>query len=205
MRIGVDEAGKGPVLGPMVAVAVAVPGPECLPDGVADSKRLAADRRESLAAAIRGDDRIGVGVAAVPVDRIDDPETDMNSLTVAAQAEAVEALPDDCQPATDGAGECALLADAGDTSEARFRRRLAAAVPPGIEVEAEHGADDADPVVAAASIVAKVSRDARMAEIGDALGMDRAPLRTVLHHLDRYGDVIDAPESRAPNGAGRDD
>ena len=51
-RIGVDEAGKGPVLGPMVAAAVRGDAEE-LPDGVADSKRLSASRRESLAADLR--------------------------------------------------------------------------------------------------------------------------------------------------------
>ncbi|MCF2242107.1 ribonuclease HII, partial [Halobacterium salinarum] len=76
-RFGVDEAGKGPVLGSMFAAAVAG-DPAAVPDGVADSKRLSADRRAELDDRVRASMR--VGVAEVPVDRIDDPETDMNTL-----------------------------------------------------------------------------------------------------------------------------
>jgi len=174
-RVGVDEAGKGPVLGPMVAAAVRVREGASPPDGVADSKRLRAERREELAAALRERAGVEVGVAAVGVERIDAPDTDMNGLTVAGQADALAAV---VEPGD------AVLADAGDVSEARFARRLAdrlpvAAVPAddgddsppdtdGAAVTAEHGADDAHPVVGAASVVAKVERDRRMSALADA-------------------------------------
>ncbi|AGN01445.1 ribonuclease HII [Salinarchaeum sp. Harcht-Bsk1] len=173
MHVGIDEAGKGPVLGPMVCAAVGVADRSVLPDGVADSKRLSPDRREALDAELRDDDRVAVGVAAIDVERIDDPETDMNRLTVAGQAEAAVGLLGD---APDSTAECAVLADAGDTSETRFARRLADAVDERYSgdldrsVDARHGADDDDPVVAAASIVAKVERDARVAEIAAEYG-----------------------------------
>ncbi|ELZ68456.1 ribonuclease HII, partial [Haloferax sp. ATCC BAA-644] len=64
MHIGVDEAGKGPVLGPMVAAAVRGE-PDALPDGIADSKRLSPERREELATELRERDDISVGVAFV--------------------------------------------------------------------------------------------------------------------------------------------
>ena len=177
MHVGIDEAGKGPVLGPMVCAAVGVPDPSVLPDDVADSKRLSPDRRESLEAAIRDDDRIVVGVAAIEVERIDDPETDMNRLTVTGQAEAAVALLRSGN-ANDGGtdGPLSILADAGDTSESRFARRLGDAIDERSSarrkrsVEARHGADDDDPVVAAASIVAKVERDARVSEIAAEYG-----------------------------------
>jgi ribonuclease HII len=160
-RIGSDEAGKGPVLGPMVAAAVRA-RPESIPDGVDDSKRLSAGKRESIAATLRDREDVAVGVAVVPTDRIDDPETDMNSLTVAAHAEAVAAV------AT--AGDRAV-ADAGDVNAARFARRVGDGVAedgPPVEIYAEHGADAAYPLVAAASVVAKVERDTRI----DALNAD---------------------------------
>jgi ribonuclease HII len=159
-RVGVDEAGKGPVLGPMVAAAVRAP-PGALPAGVDDSKRLAAARREELATALRADDRVAVGVATVGVDRIDDPATDMNGLTVAAQAAAVSAV------AT--AGDV-VFADAGDVDAARFGRRVAEAVDAPVEMVAEHGADAARPSVAAASVIAKVERDRRVAALTDEYG-----------------------------------
>ncbi|MFC6824080.1 ribonuclease HII [Halopelagius fulvigenes] len=159
-RVGCDEAGKGPVLGPMVAAAVRA-DPAALPDGIDDSKRIAPSRREEIAAALRERDAVTVGVAVVPPSRIDAPETDMNSLTVAAHAEAVAAA------ARDGD---AVVADAGDVDEARFGRRVASGVgDAGVEVSvrAEHGGDESYALVGAASIVAKVERDARVAAIAE--------------------------------------
>jgi ribonuclease HII len=158
VRVGVDEAGKGPVLGSMFAAAVRVEGTAALPDGVDDSKHVAPGRREALAAAMRDDEGVAVGVAELSTDRIDDPATDMNTLTVAAQAEAVAAV---ARPGD------AVLADAGDTSEERFARRLADRVD-GVDVTAEHGADETHHVVGAASVVAKVERDAHVAALADA-------------------------------------
>jgi ribonuclease HII len=169
MRVGVDEAGKGPVLGPMVAAAVRA-DPETLPDGIADSKRLSPSRRESLAETLRADARIDVGVAVVPVERIDEPETDMNSLTVAAQARALAAVA--------AAGDTAIV-DAGDVSESRFARRVRDGVAESaanggaeaaVEVIAEHGADDEYPIVGAASVIAKVERDQRVADLAAEYG-----------------------------------
>lgn len=169
-RVGVDEAGKGPVLGSMFAAAVRVDEGAALPDGVDDSKQLAPERREAVAAALREAPGVAVGVAEVPVDRVDDPGTDMNTLTVAGQADAVAAV------AAHGDG---VLADAGDTSEARFADRLADRVDPAVEVTAEHGADETHAVVGAASVVAKVARDAHV----EALAAEHAAL------VDTHGEL----------------
>jgi ribonuclease HII len=162
IHVGSDEAGKGPVLGPMVAAAVRV-DPDDLSPAVDDSKRLTAARREELAAEVRAA-AAGVSVAVIPTARIDAPETDMNTLTVAAHAEAVAGV------ARDGDS---VYTDAGDVSEARFARRVAEGVAErgvDLEVRAEHGADARYPVVAAASIVAKVERDRRVTELKDEYG-----------------------------------
>jgi len=160
MVVGADEAGKGPALGPLIAGAVRA-DPADLPAGLGDSKKLTAPRREELAAELRDRPEILVATAAVSPERIDAPEADMNGLGVAAQAEAVAAV------ARDGDD---VVADAADTDGSRFGRRLRDAVTergPEIAVTAEHGADEAYAVVSAASIVAKVERDRRMAEIDD--------------------------------------
>ena len=162
VRVGSDEAGKGPVLGPMVAAAVRV-DTDALPPAVDDSKRLTPARREELDAEIRDAAR-GVGVAVVTTSRIDAPETDMNTLTVDAHAEALSNV------AVDGD---TVSADAGDVSESRFARRVAAGVGDrgvAIEVRAEHGADATYPAVAAASIVAKVERDRRVEQLNTEYG-----------------------------------
>lgn len=161
---GIDEAGKGPAVGPMVAAAVAVPDPSILPDGIDDSKRLSPERREDLAATLRADDRVAVGIAAVDPDEIDDPATDMNALTVGAHAEAADAVLD---------GEMRGYCDAADVDAARFARRVADRLSTtGVDLAAEHGADEARPIVAAASILAKVERDARI----DALAAEYGPI-----------------------------
>ncbi|WP_435062295.1 ribonuclease HII [Halobaculum sp. EA56] len=196
--LGADEAGKGPVLGPMVAAAVRA-YPDAIPDGVDDSKRLSPARREELDAALRDDDRVEVAVAVVPVDRIDDPATDMNTLTVAGQAEALAAVAE--------AGDRAVV-DAGDVSESRFADRVADAVADGedddgtgIDVTAEHGADESYPVVAAASVVAKVERDRIVADldaayrdrgydgVGSGYPSDPATREFLRAYVDREGDL----------------
>jgi ribonuclease HII len=155
---GVDEAGKGPVLGSMFAAAV-VADPATLPEDVADSKRLTPDQRERLAADIR--EVAEVGVAEIPVERIDDPETDMNALTVQAQVDAL------AEVAADG---LAGYVDAGDVNEDRFGRRVAAGVGADVDVTAEHGADDEYAIVEAASIVAKVARDSHVESLSESYG-----------------------------------
>jgi ribonuclease HII len=173
--LGVYEAVGGRALGPMVAAAV-LASPTSLPADVDDSKRLSPERREALDEAIRGTDGVAVGVAFVEPAEIDRPDTDMNTLTVRGQARAVraalaerEGMTPDERPET----PVRVVADAGDTSETRFARRLGefverdGGVEGGVDVEAFHGADEADPVVGAASVVAKVARDARMAAIDE--------------------------------------
>jgi len=185
VQLGTDEAGKGPVLGSMFAAAVRA-DPAELPADVADSKCLTASRREELAAAIR-DRAAATTVVEIPVERIDDPETDMNGLTVAAHADALAAVLDDTEgggepadrndtgdepagrTAADG-HEPAVYLDAADTNAVRFERRVLDALDGSLDLRAEHGADETYPVVSAASILAKVSRDAHVADLAAEYG-----------------------------------
>lgn len=219
MYLGVDEAGKGPVLGSMVAAAV-IADPDDLPADIDDSKRLSPDRRESLDAMIRDIDGVAVGVAFVTPDEIDRSDTDMNTLTVSGQARAVRTVLTEHSRLVTDAGVTPLdepvrvVADAGDTSEERFARRLAsfitgddagvAAEPgsestPDVDVTAAHGADEDDPVVGAASIVAKVARDERMAavdaehpdyaDVGSGYPADPATRSFLREYVADHGDV----------------
>lgn len=165
MIIGSDEAGRGPVLGSMFGAAVAVPDRAVLPDGIADSKKLPAERRQALYSTLERADEISVAVCEVTPDRIDDPEHDLNDLTVKAHASAIADL-------VDGEG-VSVIADACDTDEERFSRRLAAEIGSGIKataVTARHGADDSDPLVGAASVVAKVHRERHVGSLADEYG-----------------------------------
>ncbi|MCH7660590.1 MAG: ribonuclease HII [Euryarchaeota archaeon] len=157
---GIDEAGKGPVLGPMVAACVSVPDESALPEGIDDSKRLAPARRETLAESMFEDERIELGIAVVEPTRIDAPETDMNLLTVGAHAEAARQV---VEPGMEG------ICDAADVDAARFVRRVSERLP-AVELTGEHGADEVHSIVGAASIVAKVERDSRISALEPEYG-----------------------------------
>ena len=195
-QIGVDEAGKGPVIGPMVAAAVRAAEAD-LPDGIDDSKRLTAATRESIATQLRESPAVAVGLGVVTTDEIDDPETDMNSLTVAAQVRALGDVVVD--------GDHALV-DAGDVSESRFARRVADGVADAgtdteggvaIDVTAEHGADEASQLVGAASIIAKVERDSRIDalsenydhDVGSGYPSDPTTRTFLAKYVDRHGEL----------------
>jgi ribonuclease HII len=135
----------------------------------------------------------------------------MNTLKVHGQARAVRAALDGVV-AVDLDEPIRVVADAGDTSEARFARRLGEFVAdpdsdttdtehPEVDVSAAHGADEGDPMVGAASVVAKVARDERMADIDadypayDGLGSgypsDPATRDFLRAYVDDHGDVPD--------------
>lgn len=205
---GVDEAGKGPALGSMFAAAVAVPDESVLPEDAGDSKGIAPARREAMAATLRGDERVGVGVAEVTPARIDDPETDMNSLTVAAHAEAIADLAaPEGWPAVDA--DARGILDAGDVDADRFARRVRDRLPTDPELVAEHGADGAHAVVGAASVVAKVARDDHVAaiaaeygDVGSGYPGDPATREFLAEYVDRHGAL--PPFARESWGTCRD-
>ncbi len=141
--IGVDEAGRGPLAGPVVAAAVVL-GPDA-PAGLADSKTLSARRRAVLDPAIRATCRWGIGV--VEADEID--RINIFAATMAAMTLAVAALLSD-----DDAVELVLI-DGNKTPAGR--------VPGWIwPARAIVGGDASEPAISAASIVAKQHRDAIM-------------------------------------------
>jgi ribonuclease HII len=156
MIVGVDEAGRGPVLGPLVVGAVAVPDPAILPDDVDDSKALAAETRERVEETLGETDGIETTTVSVDPATIDESEATMNELTRVAQIQAVERV------VTDGA---TVRVDAGDVDAGRCGRRIAAGIAANVDVIAEHRADERYAVVGAASVVAKVERDAAMTEL----------------------------------------
>jgi ribonuclease HII len=140
---GVDEAGRGPLAGPVVAAAVVL-DPLAIPDGIADSKLLGANVRERLFEAICASADVAVACAsAETVDRIN-----IRAATLLAMRRALSALsrPPD-----------AVLVDGCD-------------LPDGIACRCEGviGGDGRCLSIAAASIVAKVARDRMMAR-ADAL------------------------------------
>ena len=134
---GVDEVGRGPLAGPVVAAAVILPvGFD--PAGIDDSKKLSPAARERAAARITAGAMTGVAiVAAEEIDRLN-----IHGATLVAMARAVAALP---------------LAPAHVLVDGKF-------LPPlDIPATAVIGGDRQSLCIAAASIVAKVARDRIMA------------------------------------------
>lgn len=85
---GIDEAGRGPLAGPVVAAAVIL-DPERIPRGIADSKTLDEDTREIVYAGIMATSRVAVGIADVA--RID--TDNILNATMWAMARALAGLP----------------------------------------------------------------------------------------------------------------
>lgn len=137
---GVDEAGRGPLAGPVVAAAVVL-DPDVPIDGLRDSKQLSAARRERLAELIRERARAwSVGrVEADDIDRIN-----ILQATLLAMRRAVEAL--SVRPER-------VLVDGTHCPELPCR------------VEAVVGGDKRIASISAASILAKVTRDAEMMDL----------------------------------------
>ena len=131
---GVDEVGRGPLAGPVVAAAVILPWRI---DGLADSKVLTGDQREVLAAELRCCARIGIGAASVAeIDRIN-----ILQASLLAMRRAVLRL--GCVPDL-------VLVDGNRAPELPCRAE------PVID------GDASVPAISAASIVAKVLRDRLM-------------------------------------------
>ncbi|MCU0859724.1 MAG: ribonuclease HII [Thermoplasmata archaeon] len=160
MICGIDEAGRGPVIGPLIVCGVAVESDEAIrPLGVRDSKKLTAKRREELAPRIREVAKVEVvEVSAEEIDALRE-EITLNELEARVFATIVERL----KP------EIAYM-DAADANEAQFGRMVQAHMSCGSRLFSRHKADEVFPVVSAASIVAKVVRDARVAEIEAEIG-----------------------------------
>ncbi len=144
--IGVDEAGRGPLAGPVVAAAVVLG--EAIPPGLDDSKKLSAHRRAMLDEAIRASCSWAVGIAEV--DEID--RLNILQATMLAMTRAVSALTGALADEGVMNGPCAVLIDGNLTPQGR----VAAWCWPARAIV---GGDGVEPAISAASIVAKEWRD----------------------------------------------
>jgi ribonuclease HII len=134
---GLDEAGRGPLAGPVVAAAVVLPRTRTL-KGIADSKTLKAEQREKALSLIRKR-ALGIGIGIVEAEEIDR----LNILQ--ASLKAMELALQDLSPSPD-----CLLIDGLHTLRLPLGQQ---AIPKG---------DGRCLSIAAASVVAKVTRDRLM-------------------------------------------
>lgn len=165
---GVDEAGRGPIAGPVFAAAVLL-DPERPIEGLKDSKLLAPQRREALAMRIRLESRAW-SVASASVEEID--RLNILQATLLAMQRAVQAL-------------------ASPPDEAWIDGDRCPALP--CRARAVVGGDRSVPQISAASILAKTARDAEMLRLHaqfPAYALDRHkgyPTPEHLALLERHG------------------
>ena len=160
MFCGVDEAGRGPVMGPLVVGAVYVEDDDVLRSiGVRDSKKLTPRRREAMydeiVSAVEGYSIITLSAEEIDAKR---ERMSLNMVEMEMFAEAVSRMP-----------VTRVYVDCPDPNEEKFGNMLSVRIN-NTPVTARHKADDTYPVVSAASILAKVTRDRLIAEISEEFG-----------------------------------
>jgi ribonuclease HII len=147
--LGIDEAGRGPVIGPMAVAGVLVDDDEALDAiGVKDSKLLTPKQREALFGRIIRAVK-GYQVLLVTIDEIDASveEGNLNWLEADAMVKIIQHL----KPTT-------AYLDCPSTNTQKFSEYIRERVG-AVKIIAEHKADAKYPSVSAASILAKVTRD----------------------------------------------
>lgn len=170
---GIDEAGRGPWAGPVVAAAVIL-DPEHTPSGLDDSKRLTPARREALMEALVGCAFIGIGIAEAQ--RID--RDNLHTATLWAMTEAWRAL--------EKRADFVLV-------DGKFHPDLDCSAATLI------GGDRLCLSIAAASIVAKVTRDRIMCELAQThpgYGFERHKGYGTAEHRDALEKLGPTPEHR---------
>ncbi|RLI97095.1 MAG: ribonuclease HII [Candidatus Aenigmatarchaeota archaeon] len=161
---GVDEAGRGAVIGPLVIAGVSIEEKDedkLRKIGVKDSKLLSPKRREELAAKIEGiaKDVMVLNVGPCKIDNYRNQGINLNRVESMKFAEVLSFLDPN-----------RAYIDSPDVNTNRLKMQMQKMVGDDMELVVEHKADMNYPVVAAASIMAKVARDDEIKEIKKKYG-----------------------------------
>jgi ribonuclease HII len=180
---GVDEAGKGSVLGPMVIAAVGISSEDILEEiRVRDSKLLCAKERERLYKIIKK--KCQVATVRLDAQQIDIIRRDMtlNEAVARSHAKVIVKLSPDI-----------AYLDACDVNTFRYAEMVKNHLVLPCEIISEHHADEKFPVVSAASIIAKVTRDRAIATlakkygtIGSGYPSDPVTIRFLNSYIDEH-------------------
>jgi ribonuclease HII len=192
---GVDDAGRGAVIGPLVIAGVLLDEkdiPKLVALRVRDSKLLSPKRREELSGAIRP------LVLKYHVEKLWPKEIDkvvnshiklqkLNRLEAQTMAKVIDALKPD-----------KAIVDASDVNAARYKEHILESLSYKPEIISEHKADRNYPIVSAASIIAKVERDKAIAELTQKFGemgcgypTDSQTIAFLEDWLKQYGEYSD--------------
>lgn len=192
---GVDDAGRGSIIGPLVIVGVLLHEedlPKLVEMGVKDSKLLSPRRREQLAEEVK---KLSVKLHVLKltpaeIDKVVETGRKLhrlNWLEAQAMAKVIEVLRPDV-----------AYVDASDTLAERFKNQVLERLPFKVRIISEHKADRKYPVVSAASIIAKVERDRAIREIREKYGdvgcgyaTDPRTIKFLEGYLRRHGSYPD--------------
>lgn len=158
MKAGIDEAGKGCVIGPLVVAGVACDCEEYLREiGVRDSKKLTQKKREELAEKIREVARVEViKISAEKLNELMEVKN-LNEILRDAYVELILKL-----------SPSFVYVDSPDVNPERLSKYLRDRT--GVEVLAEHRADEKYVLVSSASIIAKVEREEEIRKLKKEIG-----------------------------------
>lgn len=186
MVCGVDDAGRGPMMGPLVIAGVCIQKdrlPALRKLGVRDSKQHTARARQALSVRIK-DIVDSYHVVCVPPRSIDASvrRHDLNKLEARYMARVISKLDPDT-----------AYVDSCDVDASRFGKNISQ-MSGGCKIRSHHHADSRFVVVSAASILAKVTRDAsisriarRYREVGSGYPSDSKSVSFLKSHYAEYG------------------
>ena len=195
LMAGLDDAGRGAAIGPLAVAGVLIDEeryPKLLELRVKDSKLLTPEKRRELEVKIK---RITLKhqvllIAPAKVDYFVSRKSEtggLNRLEAYAMAEIIDLLRPDV-----------AYVDASDISTERFKRYIAEKVGSKVKLVVEHKADSKYPIVSAASILAKVARDAaiedlkrKYGDLGSGYMADPKTVRFLREYLIRKGGFPD--------------
>jgi len=190
---GVDDAGRGAILGPLVIAGVCVSEnklEQLIRIGVKDSKLLSPYKRLDLYHKIMNIAE-GVSVLKLKPEQIDDyvlkgkKYKRLNYLEAISMAKVIESLDAEI-----------VYVDASDVDVERFKQDILEALKRKVEIISVHHADRIYPIVSAASIIAKVSRDQEISDLSQKFGdigsgypADERTIKSLKQWIKRYGEM----------------
>ena len=174
--IGIDDAGRGPVIGPMILAGVLVnqeTEKEFVKLGVRDSKALLPKKREKLAEEIKSKS-IAYHAVIIPVREIDGKDNDnlnLNQREAVAAAQIINKLSKNPKAAKEN---IKVIIDCPSVNIPAWKNYLERFVigKANVTIVCEHKADINHVVVSAASIIAKSTREAEIKKLKKDLGVD---------------------------------
>lgn len=149
--LGIDESGRGPVIGPLIVAGVVIPDEKIQVlerMGIKDSKRLTPTRRKVLSRKLRNMfEYETVEITAQDIDNLRAKDINLNEIEKIAMLQIIDKLDTDC-----------IILDSVDVKPKRLEEEIKS-ISGNDNVISEHKADDKYIQVASASIIAKYERD----------------------------------------------